>query len=230
MTSAAPRIFAFGDIHGCHRKLAVLLHRLPYDPQRDTLVFLGDYINRGPESRQVLETLLELERTCQNTVFLMGNHEQALLDYTSHGDPEALRGLRAMGIETTVESYNSSMRKLVDLSCMPIAHRDFLRRLQFSYLYDDYVFTHADISEEMQDAMAYGGPLPHPNAHDLPGLLASRRLGREDTSIRNCRIIFGHLPFRYPLVREDRIGIDTGAVYGNLLTAVELPRLQFFHA
>jgi serine/threonine protein phosphatase 1 len=62
------------------------------------------------------------------------------------------------------------------------------------------------------------------------GLLASRRLAREDICLMGPTVVFGHMPFETPLVMADRIGIDTGAVYGNFLTAVELPERVFYHA
>ncbi len=95
---------------------------------------MGDYINRGPETDKVLDTLIELHETCANAVFLMGNHEYALLDYSYSGDPEALRVLRVMGIEATMESYKASLRRLPDLVCFPGAHREFLKSLKFCHL------------------------------------------------------------------------------------------------
>lgn len=227
------KIFAIGDIHGCHRKLVALLGRLPLDREEDTLVFLGDYINRGPDSRQVLDTLIGLARSCHRVVFLKGNHEQALLDYALHGEADDLRLLRAMGIEATAESYKTSLRRLIDLSCMPPEHQQFLFDLTCSYAADTYLFTHADFDCTL--------PLPHsPETGEErmqrriaeARLLASRRLGREQDLVPPPQrvVIFGHLPFATPLVRADRIGIDTGAVYGNLLTAVQLPQRIFYHA
>jgi len=229
----AEKIFAIGDIHGCHHKLATLLGRLPFDKTNDTLVFLGDYINRGPDSRKVLDTLVALGETCTHVVFLKGNHEQALLEYTLTGDVEDFRLLRMMGGEATAASYGASLRHLIDLSCMPPAHQQFLRNLRFSFTADNYLFTHADCAELP--------PLrPGASAEEDPGvrrhfeaqLLASRRLAREALCLAEPGpvVVFGHLPFSTPLVKPDRIGIDTGAVFGNLLTAVELPTLRFYHA
>lgn len=228
-----PKIFAVGDIHGCHRKLVTLLSRLPLDREEDTLVFLGDYINRGPDSRKVLDTLIGLERTYRRVVFLKGNHEQALLDYEVFADPDDLRLLRVMGIEATAESYGVSLRRLTDLSCMPSEHQQFLFDLKFSHTDGDYLFVHADFDSTL--------PLPHALATGQERmqrrsaeaqLLTSRRLGRERDlePPPQAVVIFGHLPFVTPLVRADRIGIDTGAVYGNLLTAVQLPERIFYHA
>ena len=224
-------LFAIGDIQGCHQKLATLLSRLPFDKSADTLIFLGDYINRGPDSRKVLDALLELGETCAHVVFLMGNHEQALLEYAQTGEVEDLGLLRVMGVDATAASYGASLRRLIDLSCMPAEHQRFLRNLRFSHATDDYLFTHADCTEP--------APVPpggstiealHAQRCCQATLLSSRRLGREAACCSGRRVVFGHIPYASPLVRPDRIGIDTGAVFGNLLTAVELPALRFHHA
>lgn len=229
MPASAPKIFAIGDIHGCHDKLANLLRRLPYDRQQDTLVFLGDYINRGPDSKKVLDLLISLKKTCSNIVFLKGNHEQALLDYNETGDPERLNLLRKMGITATLESYGSTVRQLQGLSAFSAEHRDFLFTLDFAWMTGTTVFTHADISEEMLVALATGSPKAE-NTMEETMMLSSRRLTRESASTFGYTIVFGHTPFEFPLTLADRIGIDTGAVYGNFLTALELPSHHFYHA
>ncbi|MCK7509677.1 MAG: serine/threonine protein phosphatase [Desulfobacterales bacterium] len=80
------RIFAIGDIHGCYDKLRALLDQLPIDWSRDRLVFMGDYIDRGPQSFEVVEHLVELQARHPGIVFLKGNHEQMLADYLSGRD------------------------------------------------------------------------------------------------------------------------------------------------
>lgn len=230
MTLSAQKIFAVGDIHGCHGKLVALMARLPIDKSTDTLVFLGDYINRGPDSRKVVDTLLEIRSGYDHVVFLMGNHEQALLEYAATGDVEVLPALRAMGVEATLASYGASARGLPGLACMPQEHRDFLHSLEFSHVVGNYLFTHADFDEEK---LALAGASPDALATQRlaeAGLLASRRLGQEMLADTGYTIVFGHLPFEAPLVMTDRIGIDTGAVYGGVLTAVELPAMHFYHA
>jgi len=227
------KIFAVGDIHGCHQKLVTLLGRLPLDREQDTLIFLGDYINRGPDSRKVLDTLLGLARRCRHVIFLKGNHEQALIDYELYGETDELRLLRTMGIEATAESYGVPLRRLTDLSCMPSEHQQFLFDLKLSHTAGNYLFTHAD----------FDATLPPPDMEETAQeriqrrntearILASRRLGREGAlqPVPEQVVVFGHLPYATPLVRADRIGIDTGAVYGNLLTAVQLPERIFYHA
>ena len=232
------KIFAIGDIHGCHSRLINLLDRIPCDKDHDTLVFIGDYINRGPDSRKVLDTLLEVQQTYAHPVFLKGNHEQMILEYAATGDVETLRILRTMGVESTVASYGATVRQLRDLVFLPPEHRVFLENLQFSYISGKYLFTHADINEEMIALeKSADGSLPA-EQHTETGLLSSRRLSREYAAsagnlaenLAGYIIVFGHSPFETPLVLHDRICIDTGAVYGNVLTAVELPDLRFYHA
>lgn len=224
------KIFAIGDIHGCAQQLTILLERLPYDPERDTLIFLGDYINRGPDTKAVLDILLELKKNCVDIHFLKGNHEQELLEYVASGHVDSLRALREMGIEATVESYGARVHSLTGLGCFPVEHREFLHSLKFFHLQDDYLFIHSDINKELLSC-------PIKESEDRvrryvmeTGLLSSRRLAKEQTTGIDTRIVFGHIPFASPLVLKDRICIDTGAVYGNMLTAVELPTLRFFHA
>jgi len=224
------KIFAIGDIHGCHGRLRSLLDRLPYDPERDCLVFLGDYINRGPDSKKVVDCLLELQASGAHTVFLKGNHEQALLEYAATGEVDTLRVLRMMGIESTAESYGCSLGQLRDLRCLPGSHRDFFHNLQLFYVEDGYLFVHADMDEALigrgDDQTLSSELLPHGEA----AMVSSRRLASEGAQVAGYVTVFGHVPFESPLVTEGLIGIDTGAVYGNFLTAVELPDGRFYHA
>jgi serine/threonine protein phosphatase 1 len=214
------KIFAVGDIHGCFRKLETLLDRLPIDPERDVLVFLGDYIDRGPESRQVISLLLDVKQKVRNAIFLLGNHEHGLLEYGRGGDPDLLRTLRPLGIEATLESYGKSpVRAIRGLSFLPSAHREFLEQLQPYSKLDGYLFIHA-------------GVIP---GEELDTCSLDRLLTVRDTFISyegalDAVVVFGHTPFEMPFIGHRKIGIDTGAVYGNFLTAVELPRLRFYHA
>ncbi len=213
------KLFAIGDIHGCFNNLMELIENLPFDRQRDTLVFLGDYINRGPQSREVIDYLLNLRSQCARTVFLMGNHEHLLLNYADSGDVGMLHLLRSMGVEATLNSYGKApVRSLLDLSFLPKTHLDFLRSLALSYHSDPYLFVHADT--ELDD----GDP------RWIDQLLASRRLIQKKTPSANHVMVFGHTALLTPLVMPDRIGIDTGAVHGNVLTALELPRIRFHYA
>lgn len=219
-STAYRKIFAVGDIHGCSRKLEILLSRLPIDPERDVLVFLGDYINRGLESRHVISLLLDVKQKVRNTVFLIGNHEHGLLEYARTGDPDLLRILRPMGVEATLESYgNSPIRTMRDLSFLPEDHRVFLKQLRPYFKLNSYLFIHAGII-----------PGEKLDTCSLDRLLTVRDMFINYQGALDDVVVFGHTPFETPFISRQKIGIDTGASYGNVLTAVELPRLRFYHA
>lgn len=215
------RIFAVGDIHGCLGKLDRLMARLPIDPERDLLVFLGDYINRGPESARVIERLIEIRHRVRHTVFLLGNHEYELLEYARTGDIDLLPPLRMMGIETTLDSYGCGDACAVgDLSFLPVEHTRFLAHLAPWHRAEGYLLIHAGVI-----------PGKEPEESPLDRLLTVRHTFLEDDGpAAGPVVVFGHTPFETPFVTPRKIGIDTGAYLGNLLTAVELPRLRFYHA
>ncbi|MEW6220553.1 MAG: metallophosphoesterase [Thermodesulfobacteriota bacterium] len=214
------RIFAIGDVHGCRRQLVELLARLPLDRRRDTIVFLGDYLDRGPDGKGVVETVCRLQDDGVRVVPLLGNHEYLLLEYHRSRDPALLPLLHRDGLEATLASYGAPhLRAVHELGFLPDRHRELLFSLLPYWETPDFIFVHA--------GLVPGLPLAE---HDLPSLCETRGdfLTRETSGGK--RVIFGHTPFATPLVTPTRIGIDTGAVYGNLLTAVELPRVRFFHA
>ncbi len=213
MTSAG-RVFAVGDIHGCYDALCRLLERIPIAWGRDRLVFLGDYIDRGPDSFEVVEHLIELGRRHPEVVFLKGNHEAMLLEYLDGRD--RLTYLYNGGRQT-LESY---LRRAPAAAGSPIPdeHRRFFEALRLFYETEDYVFVHA--------GMRHGAPPERQKSEDLlwirEDFLAERRsFGK--------RVVFGHTPFEEPLIEENKIGIDTGAVYGNKLTCLQLPEERFIH-
>lgn len=214
------KIFAVGDIHGCYEKLIKLMDRLPYDRHADTLIFMGDYINRGPQSEEVIDYLLELRRECKKIIFLMGNHEYALLQYAETKDRQYLRLLRSMEVEPTMKSYsNADFQSLSDLGFLPPAHRDFIKGLLPYYRTEKYLFIHAGVipGEEVEGC-------------SLDRLLSVRDTFLECEPLHGLTVVFGHTPFEMPFVAPGRIGIDTGAGHGKMLTAVSLPDIRFFHA
>jgi serine/threonine protein phosphatase 1 len=214
------KIFAIGDIHGEFKSLERLITRLPFDEKKDFLIFLGDYINRGPRSSDVISYLIDLKKRIRNIITLIGNHEYELLNYAKTGEEFSLRILRHMGVEDTLQSYQgSSIRQLRDLSFLPGDHKQFLSNLFPYYQIENYLFVHA--------GLVPGKSLKENTVENMTNVRDIFLRSEED---HEFTIVFGHTPFETPLVTPRKIGIDTGAVYGNMLTAVELPRLRFFHA
>ncbi len=214
------KIFAIGDIHGCFEKLRNLVERLPYDPQQDTLVFLGDYIDRGSQSKEVLDYLCQLRRQAKKLIALIGNHEHLMLEYHRTGDPALLPFLRHLGIDKLLDSYGANNPKsLQKMRFLPAEHLQLLHSLLPYWETEDYIFVHAGLEP--------GIPLEQ---QDISSLIEARSTFLAEEHDYGKLVIFGHTPFNMPFVTPTRIGIDTGAVYGNLLTALELPGLVFYHA
>ena len=214
------KIFAIGDIHGCYEKLRRLMANLPYDPQRDTLVFLGDYIDRGPQSKDVLNYLCELRQQLDKLILLIGNHEYLMLEYHRTADHTLLPYLRHLGIDAMLDSYGvNSPKSLQEMRFLPAEHLQLLNSLLPYWETDDYIFVHAGFEP--------GIPL---DQQEPASLFEARSTFLAEEHEFDKLVIFGHTPFDMPLVTSTRIGIDTGAVYGNLLTALELPALVFYHA
>lgn len=220
LTPAKERTFAIGDIHGCLAKLRDLLARLPYQPGRDRLVFLGDYINRGPDTAKVLDLLCELRERDPGIITLLGNHEYLLLEYHRSGDPALLPYLRKMGIDTTLKSYGVHTGfGLQSLNFLPPAHLAFLQGLRLYWESADYLFVHAGFEP--------GLPLAE---QDATTCCESRDSFITSNYDFGKKVVFGHSEFELPLLTATKIGIDTGAGHGNLLTAVELPGEIFYHS
>ncbi len=213
------KIFAVGDIHGCYDKLVELMERLPYRPGRDRLVFLGDYIDRGSDSAHVLDYLCRLRQENPDMIALIGNHENLLMEYSRTSDPALLPYLRKMGLDATVSSYGQEGFNARPLSFLPQEHVDFLTTLLPYWESEEYIFVHA--------GMEPGTPLEET---DLAVLCEVRDAFIESNYDFGKKVIFGHTPFSLPLVTSTKICIDTGAAYGNLLTAIQLPDETFFHA
>lgn len=128
------RTIAIGDIHGCAKALRTLLERI--EPQADdTLIFLGDYVDRGPDSRDVIEQILEVSKRCQ-VIALRGNHEVMLMGVMLSGLCPDL--WLACGGQATVSSYGGSIDKI------PESHRQFLAGLRSFHETEDAIFVHAN--------------------------------------------------------------------------------------
>lgn len=213
------KIFAIGDIHGCLPKLKTLIPQIGMDSDTDTLVFIGDYIDRGPDSKGVVDFVLDLKKRMRTVICLKGNHEEMFLDYLCRGRDREVYLLN--GGDTTIASYGYRETAAGMNINVPESHRDFFHSLILWYETDEYIFVHAGLRDRV--------PLEDQDAHDL---LWVRYAFIRSSYDFGKTVVFGHTPVSHadPLFLPGRIGIDTGAVYGGPLTCVELPSRKIFQA
>lgn len=212
------KIFAIGDIHGCLEKLRELIDQIGIDYTRDTLVFIGDYIDRGSFSKEVVDYILRLRSEYKNIICLLGNHEQMFLRYLEGIDEDLYLingGVNTLRSYEILLSDDTEKRK----SRIPAAHRRFFESLLPYYETDEYIFVHAGLRP--------GLPLSDQESHDL---LWIRYEFMESEQDFGKTVVFGHTPLMSPLIDKNKIGIDTGAVYGGKLTCIELPEVKIYQA
>ncbi|MGC1410006.1 MAG: metallophosphoesterase family protein [Acetobacteraceae bacterium] len=213
------RVYAIGDVHGCldrlraiHDLIAEDLAARPVDEA--VLVHVGDYVDRGPDSAGVV-ALLAAGAPVPNvlTVNLMGNHEHMMLAALATGETETTELWLANGGADTLQSWGvpRSAQPREWPTYLPMPHLMFLRDLALRHEVGGYLFVHAGIRP--------GIPLDRQSRHDLmwirePFLSWSESFGPV--------VVHGHTPRQEPVVRPNRIGIDTGAVMGGVLTCVIL--------
>lgn len=194
------RIIGISDIHGEYEKLCRILEKIT--PKKDdTIVFMGDYIDRGKKSREVVDKIIDMKTVC-NCVYLTGSHEYAMLHAKSDEYYNYL--FWNYGGDATAESYGGfdNIMKI---------HGDFFNSLKFYHIIGKYLFIHAGVKisvpleEQSEEDMVYIRSAFYTKPHHLP-----------------YKIIFGHTEFDTPQVQEDKICIDTGCgKYKNApLTAI----------
>ncbi len=204
------RTFVIGDIHGCHQALVGLLAEIDPDPAADTIVFLGDYIDRGPDSREVLDEILALQERFPRLIPLMGNHEQMFLDYLAGRGKDFF--LMAGGLQT-LQSYGCAAP--FEEECrqrIPAAHFRFLRNLLPCWEDAEHIFVHAGLK-----------PGVHLSQQPPEWLLWAREKFLDSSHDFGKHVVFGHTPMPEALREPNRTGIDTGAVYGGSLSCLVLP-------
>ncbi len=210
--NSGKKFFVISDIHGCLDKLERLIEHLRDDIKERTVIFLGDYIDRGPDSCGVVEFVMELKKNT-DVVLLKGNHEKMLLEF--------LAGLNQFvylenGGDLTLASYYKKYRLREGEIIVPSEHVEFFNSLELYYESDQYIFVHAGLRDGV----------------DLRGQKEEDLLWIREEFIYSAydfgkTVIFGHTPFLHPFVGFRKIGIDTGAVFGNTLTALALPEMEF---
>jgi serine/threonine protein phosphatase 1 len=205
------RTFVVGDVHGCLGMLTRLMDKIDWRPDRDALIFLGDYIDRGFDSKGVVDLILELRRISPRVECLIGNHEELFLDFLNGGD---LHAFLVNGGLNTLQSYKLDYRLKTPL--IPPEHLSFFQNLRPWIELEEYYLVHAGFR-----------PAVAVERQAIEDMLWIREPFISSDYDFGKPVIFGHTPFVEPLVRENRIGLDTGAVYGNKLTCLELPAVKF---
>lgn len=210
------RLIAIGDIHGCLHPLRSLLEEKVLPTPDDTLVFLGDYIDRGPHSKGVLDYLIGLQQEGYATVFLRGNHEQTLLDaldaeknlkkglFSKPKNQLFITWLDGFGGQQTLDSYG-----LQDLKNFPKDHEDWLRSLLFYHKTDNYYFVHAGFNFAENDILT-----------DTHAMLWIREFDYDAKKAGGRKVVHGHVPVQLDFLKEclslphlGFIPLDTGCVY-----------------
>ncbi|MGD1935556.1 MAG: metallophosphoesterase family protein [Candidatus Phaeomarinobacter sp.] len=220
------RVYAIGDIHGRADLLDQLHAKILEDAQtsnasRRVIVYLGDYVDRGLDSKGVIDRLLADPLPGFERVFLKGNHEDAFLkffaepefgrDWKYYGGLETLMsyGVKALPLKDEPEAFVAARDELA--SNFPVAHLDFLGNLRLWLEEGDFYFAHAGVRP--------GRPLEQQTGQDLMWI-------RDDFLSSDMDfgkvIVHGHTPEEQPVQRANRIGIDTGAYITGILTCAVL--------
>ena len=218
-------IYAVGDIHGRLDLLERLIDAMKADlaaaDKPGVFIPLGDYVDRGPNSAGVLQTLIDLKRESWIRTFpLRGNHEQMALDFLN--DPERNKGWITLGGAATLASYDvprdraqrddwAATRDAM-ARAIPQEHLDFLNALPYCAVAGDYFFVHAGVRP--------GRGLDEQTPEDMLWIrekfLREKRLGLDKV------IVHGHSTSMKPFVSDSRIGVDTGAYATGVLTCLRL--------
>lgn len=222
----ATRVYAVGDVHGHLDLLSQMRDMISEDVkadrrERNVIVYLGDYIDRGPDSRGVVELLLNEPLVGIEEIHLKGNHEDFMLQFLDDpliGEQWYLNGgdttLASYGVERTVMTEGSDRFIAVRdrlRSKLPVEHLAFLRSLAMYHVEGDYLFVHAGIRP--------GRPMEKQEAHDVMWIRGE--FLSSDADHGYC-VVHGHSISPEPELRRNRIGIDTGAFYTGRLTGLVL--------
>ena len=159
-------IFAIGDIHGCFKQLISLQDKIlnypKYKKESDLLIYLGDFIDRGPNSRDVINHIIKLQKQNVNSIFLMGNHEQILIDFLFN-NINNLRYWLSLGADQTFKSYDIEVANFIKdgfeddkidklrkvfLNKLTKEHINFFKNLKLSHTLGEFLFVHGGINPE----------------------------------------------------------------------------------
>ncbi|MBX4152357.1 serine/threonine protein phosphatase [Paenibacillus lautus] len=225
------RTLVISDIHGCYDELNSMLHKINYEPQNDKLFLLGDYVDRGMKSRQVVEQVKVLQEQC-GAIVLKGNHDDMMVSALTNNDDSLDAHWLNNGGYQTIESYCGFdfFEEQFDWDTYKKAkefilnhyhqHIDFLDGLPLYHETDTHIFVHAGINPFYEDWKKQ----PDDN------FIWIRDIFINNTTGLNKTVVFGHTPCAHmhstsdiwfsPL--GDKIGIDGACAYGRQLNCLEI--------
>ena len=221
-------IYAIGDIHGCLKQLISLQEKIfshsSFKKDNDLLLYLGDYIDRGPNSKGVINQVIKLQKENIKSIFLMGNHEQFMIDFLFN-KINNLSNWLMNGADQTFKSYDIEIANFINdgfegtkidklrnvfLNQLTEEHIHFLKNLKLSYTLGKYLFVHAGVNPEKS--------ILEQNKEDF---LWSRSDKFFDKNFKFDKIIVhGHTPEKEVVNFPYRINIDTGCFYSGKLSCV----------
>ena len=217
-------IYAVGDIHGYSAELERILNLIEADGGRDAhIVFLGDYTDRGPDSKGVIDRLIQGKAQGRNWTLLKGNHDRLFewfMEDQPRQDPHMIIGYHwfheRIGGRETAQSYGMDIapgKRIKQLhaeaqDAVPPEHVDFLRNLQLTFETDTLFFCHAGIRPEI--------PLAKQDEEDLVWI---RQEFHSYTEPHPKLIVHGHTPIKHPMHYGNRVNLDAGAGFGDPLCA-----------
>ena len=219
------RVYAIGDVHGRNDLLQKLIAKIVEDDGQSgstesEIIFLGDLVDRGPDSYGVLETAIRLKEELGNVRFLMGNHEEVFLA-AMDGEEKTVRFFNRIGGKETILSYDISLKEYLDMDnaelalrlpdIIPHQHIEFVKGFEDQIVIGDYAFVHAGIKP--------GIPLAEQKSKHLRWIRDEFLAEREPFE---KVIVYGHTISEDVIEKGNRIGIDTGAYYTEKLTALVL--------
>lgn len=214
MASSGDDIFVFSDIHGCANELKLLLNKIPLQPT-STLIFLGDYVDRGDNSKEVIEVILDLKKR-YNVVTLKGNHEELFMAFLEDQTSVKAATFIYNGGGSTVASYGNEKGEIL----VPDEHLQFLTELVSFHETNDYFFVHAGVPNLPLEEIKKGGHEEQLMWIRSPFLKSDFEWGKT--------IVHGHTPRPEVEMTDRRINVDTGCVYNNKLTALHLPERNIY--
>lgn len=215
------RLLAIGDSHGCFRQLYKLVTRIINLTRDDTLIMLGDYVDRGEDSKAVLDMIMQLATDEYHIIPLMGNHEDMMIN--APGSSMDNYNWMLNGGGDTLRSFEVSSVDEIDKKYM-----DFISGMKLYHVIDNFIFVHAGLNDDITDPF-----------EDRNSMLWERRFEYNSPVFKGKTIVHGHRPHSLTELKEQLkhsppvINIDTGCVYGKEyglgdLTAIDLNKMEVY--